>query len=280
MGLLQQHLLLLLLLSPSVHVVDALSSPSASKTSPSTASSPPSSSTIHVCTGADCQVDGAPGSLKAIQRRVMQLQVQRSKKDAASSTDILVKRRPCLGPCGDGPCALVRDELDEKVVAEQPNKVKGSLFPPEMFGDSSFGVYQVRTKADVDFVVNLAAKAAGCGDESLEEAATTGSANQEKLVTSSTRPWYDRPKNERKGLQRVAQLAVVLGLAQYGDAHGQIGAQQWTTAVALLLASDLIMKENLLQQVVARLGKSLGFVTRALNSEQIEDRHGRGKHRR
>lgn len=207
--------------------------------------------TIAVCTGPDCRADGVSGSLKAIQRSVSEL--RKFNPEAA----IKVEARQCLGPCGDGPCVLVQDGLRNRVVREQPKetKVQGSLVPPSAFGSDPTGVYQVRTNQNVDFVVGLAAETAGCtlhGDSARQS--TLGD-DPKGLVTSCVRPWYDRPNNERKGLQRLGQFLVVVGLAHYFDAHDSIGTVQWTIAGVLFVASNFIMKESLADKVLKRFGK-------------------------
>jgi hypothetical protein len=126
-----------------------------------------------------------------------------------------------------------------------------------MFGVNLRGVYQVRTQQNVDFVVDLAA-ASTVGLEEEEEnipAASIISAADTTIVATSTRPWFDRPRNERKFLQRLAQALVLLGLNQYENENGEIGGQQWQVAGILALASNFIMKENLIEGFITKQKK-------------------------
>jgi hypothetical protein len=203
-------------------------------------------STIAVCTGPDCRIDGASGSLKQIQKRVG----SSLSPEARKNSKIKVTGRPCLGPCGGGPCVVVLDANGKRVVKDQPAETTGpgSLAPADIFGVNATGVYQVRTQQNVDFVVNVALETAVGSDiikEMNEEATTptpfTASNNDKELlaVTSSVRPWWDRPRNERKVLQRLAQCLVVYGL-YHSNGNGEIGDLQWQTAGVLVFASFFI----------------------------------------
>jgi hypothetical protein len=161
--------------------------------------------TIAVCTGLDCRIDGASGSLKQIQRRISQLKKKKQDNhpdDLATITlsKILVTSRPCLGPCGDGPCVLVLDGAQKRVVQQQPKETlvgPGSLAPADMFGVNLRGVYQVRTQQNVDFVVELAASTVGLEEEENIPSAFISTVDT-TIIATSTRPWFDRPRNECK----------------------------------------------------------------------------------
>lgn len=197
---------------------------------------PPTQSTIAVCVGPDCLVDGSTGSLKSIQSEVSKL--KKKKKTKEGDFPIKVVSRQCLGPCGDGPCALILDRNEQRVVKDQPSETtgQGSLVPAELFGSNPTGVYQVRTKQNVDFVIQLAAETAGI---SSREELVNDNDDGSEVVTSSSRLWYDRPRNERKVLQRFAQFMVLAGLYDYSKSHveGGIGETQWFVAGILFLAS-------------------------------------------
>lgn len=197
--------------------------------------------TVSVCTGADCRVDGASPCLRALQQHPV---IQNSRN---AGSNIAVKARPCLGPCGDGPNVVILDSEDNKVVRERAFQPPTSLVPPSWFGETNQGVYQVRSVADVDFCVQLAAETAGV--ELAED-------DPRSVNISSSRPWYDRPRNERKVLQRVMHFLILVGLYTYMVEHdGVIGVWQWQIAGALAVASNFIMKENLLEQLWDRLYK-------------------------
>jgi hypothetical protein len=133
-----------------------------------------------------------------------------------------------------------------KVVVAQPSKKSISLAPPDVFASNPSGWYQVRTPEQVQEVLEIACQAA-------EIDAPPPLLLDKELPTpyhiASTRPWYDRPRNERKFLQRLMQVTILLGLAQYDNntnhpAGESIGAVQYGITCALLLLSTLIMKEN------------------------------------
>jgi hypothetical protein len=176
--------------------------------------------------------------------RLLQQQATSINTQQANFKTIAVKARPCIGPCGDGPCVLVLDETGKRVMRPQPDKLPGSLVPPDIFGDNPVGVYQVRTQGHLDFVMDLAAEAAGL--ERKEEGSSQD--DPSTVIVQSTRPWYDRPRNERKVLQRLMQFTVLAGLYDYQSKHdGAIHAEQWQVAISLATLSNFIMKENLLE---------------------------------
>ena len=73
------------------------------------------------------------------------------------------------------------------------------------------------------------------------------------MIVQSTRSIFDRPRNERKVLQRFAQCLVGIGLYQYDHDHGSVGNVQYAIAAVLFLASDLILKEGLFYELKKRL---------------------------
>jgi hypothetical protein len=90
----------------------------------------------------------------------------------------------------------VRDEEDKKTAIpkrDQPPWQQGSLAPY-----SITGAYQVRTNEQADFVLKLAVKTACVDDQEIASDKTT----IDQVFVSSTRKLYDRPRNERIGLQR------------------------------------------------------------------------------
>ena len=101
------------------------------------------------------------------------------------------------------------------------------------------------------------------------------------MVVQSTCTMLDRPRNERKVLQRFMQVLVVLGLAQYGT----IGNLQYTVATILFVGSDVILKEGLFFEINKRWKKrkqlthSLRFSRRRIwhrisQNERLWERHG------
>jgi hypothetical protein len=63
--------------------------------------------TIAVCTGGvDCGVDGASACFRQLQKNV-----------SSSGSVIKVTGRPCMGPCGDGPCVRVFDADGRAIVS-------------------------------------------------------------------------------------------------------------------------------------------------------------------
>ena len=185
--------------------------------------------TISVCTGVDCRVDGASECLRQLQKNV------------PSSDRLKVTGRPCLGPCGDGPCVRVLDPNGKAIVEDQTDRVQTSLAPPELFGSNPRGIYQVRNGKNLQQVISIATNAAG-----LEPKNDGGIENllSSKWVISSTRKSYDRPRNERKVLQRLAQFMVMTGLYEYYQSHNELGSLQYEVAFVLFLLSNLIVKEN------------------------------------
>lgn len=193
--------------------------------------------TIAVCTGADCRVDGASDALRELQ------------KQNSGQENIRVTGKPCLGPCGDGPCVMVLDKNDQRIVEPQPDKLPGSLVPPDLFGTNPRGIYQVRTAGQVYQVSQIAQKTAGSTAESPFPE------KPDELVVRSTRSLFDRPRNERKVYQRFMQFLVGVGLYQYNEDHGSIGNLQYAIAAILFVGSDVILKEGLFFEIKQRLKK-------------------------
>lgn len=193
---------------------------------------------IGVCTDIDCRLDGASDALRQLQKN--------------APTGVRVTGRACLGPCGDGPCAVVLDSEGKRVVQVQTGKVQGSLVPPELFGSNPRGVYEVRTASNVDQVVRIAADAAGI--EAVSDGPIDVDKATDELVVTSTRQPYDRPRNERKVMQRLMQFLVLAGL--YHEAkHENVESLQFGTAFILFLLSDLIMKEKVFTFVWQKITK-------------------------
>lgn len=192
---------------------------------------PPSATTIVVCTGVDCRLDGATECLRQLQRAV--------------PAGIKVTGRPCLGPCGDGPNIKIVDENENRVVQPQEDRGPGSLVPAELFGSNPRGIYQVRTARNINRVVRIATDAAGLGPQGvLDDDAS-------EIVIPSKREPYDRPRNERKVLQRVMQASIAVGLAQCD----QVGTIQAETAALLFFLSSFVMRENiftLIQELIQK----------------------------
>ena len=193
--------------------------------------------TIAVCTGADCRVDGCSQALRELQ-----------KQNANDKETISVKSRPCLGPCGDGPTVMVLDKQGARIVEDQNDKLPGSLVPPELFGTNPRGIYQVRTAGQVHQVSRIAQEAAG---KSADEIPSPPE-NADEIIAQSTRSVLDRPRNERKVLQRFMQFLVLVGLYQYEHNQGSLGNTQYTIAAILFLGSDLILKEGLFFELKKR----------------------------
>ncbi|KAL7563010.1 hypothetical protein ACA910_013533 [Epithemia clementina (nom. ined.)] len=260
--------------------VSALSSTATSNSKAPVAVSGTASASLAVCTGIDCRLEGASGCLRRIQEeasRVNNKSIQQhappkgednqSGNKILSSKTIAVVARPCLGPCGDGPNVVVLNDKGQRVVSpsEQPHRGPGSWAPPALFGDNPRGVYQVRTQGHLDFVLNLAAETAAATYNNTTiittpstglivektDATTTTIQHHDPLATttiaSSCRPWYDRPRNDRRVLQRCMQALVLAGLYQYDQSHaeGAIGQEQYIIAGMLFLASNWIMRENI-----------------------------------
>ena len=199
--------------------------------------------TIFVCTGPDCRVDGASGSLRALQQAASKLSV--SSKDDRT---LAVKARNCIGACGDGPCCtVIETKSQRRVIQDQPSLVRSSLVSPELFGCNPVGIYQVRTQADVDFVLDVATQ-----KEPRQASRDQVDTSSSIIVADSTRQWYDRPNNERKVLQRAGQLLVLVGCLDYAKANDEgLGTVQYVIAAVLILASNFVMKDNLFQQIFA-----------------------------
>jgi hypothetical protein len=220
----------------------------------SLATSKPALATIRVCTGADCRVDGSTDCLRSIQQHEL---IQRAKDfnqdNANDARAIQVVSCPCVGPCGDGPNVVVWDRNGQRIVEPREFKAPKSLVPPDAFGDSSRGVYQVRTQDDVNFVAQLAARSAGMD--------TTLSANidapTDTIIVTPSRPWYDRPRNERKVMQRLMQFLVAVGLCDQYQTYGMIEEEQWRIAIALFVLSNFMTNENLLSQAFTKITRSI-----------------------
>ncbi|CAB9508359.1 expressed unknown protein [Seminavis robusta] len=226
----------LLVLTVSGPSCRALSSSSVVDSSKSLdADAPAGRATIAVCTGPDCRVDGSSGCLKAFQGGI-----------GTDKSRIRVTGRACVGPCGDGPCVMVLNDKKEKVVVNQPSKIPISLASPDLFGSNPGGWYQVRTAQQVQEVLEIARKTAGVVSETEPQDSTV---LPQTTTITSTRPWYDRPRNERKFLQRLMQFTVVAGLAQY-DKTQELGDLQYGVAGVLLLLSTGITKENVWNALV------------------------------
>lgn len=184
-----------------------------------------SSVTIAVCTDIDCRLDGASDALRALQRN--------------APDGVRVTGRACLGPCGDGPCVVVLNSENKRVIEEQKGRVvQGSLVPPDLFGVNPRGVYQVRNAGNVEQVVGIAAAEASLD---VSNKVVLNESDSESVVVTSTRRPFDRPRNERKVLQRLMQFLVLVGLYS----HENVQALQFEIAFGLFLLSDLIMKENI-----------------------------------
>jgi hypothetical protein len=250
-------LLWILVLRPFCNVVvvalnlASSSSPLDASTSTSTANTESSRGgvvTIAVCTGPDCRVDGSSACLKSFQECAAALNnnINKQKQNNQQSSILRVTGRSCVGPCGDGPCVMVVDEKSY-VVKAQPSKKSISLAPPDLFASNPRGWYQVRTPEQVQEVLEIACQAAEIDTPPLvpSQLPTT---TYHSIIASSTRSWYDRPRNERKFLQRLMQVTVLLGLAQYDD--NSIGNVQYGIAGGLLLLSTFIMKENIWNSII------------------------------
>ena len=243
--------------------------------------------TIRVCSGADCRVDGSTDCLRMIQNQCKQklATLGRSNDDSSSQQQqqqqqlrdqIKIKSVQCLGPCGDGPNVVLNlslqggendDRFGKRVVNRELQDIlketnqKGSgggpksLVPAEPFGANTSGVYQVRTTQNAATIVNLAvqtlSKEGGVGEEAplrslIEDESKMSSKNEHVTVT---RQWYDRPRNERLVLQRFMHVSILFGLgSKYNDEGGVLPSSAWIIAGILWILSNLIMKENLLEQ--------------------------------
>ena len=187
---------------------------------------------ISICTGPDCCVDGSAFCMR---------QLQKSVKAIDSDRNIRVTGRNCVGPCGDGPCVMILDATNnnERIVVDQPSKQSISLAPPDVFGSNPKGWYQVRTQQQLEEVMSSACESTGIP---FETSAADGCGDE--LIIEPTRQMYDRPRNERKVLQRLMQVMVLAGF--YGI-EGEPSQLQYAIGVALFILSNVIMKENLLE---------------------------------
>ena len=238
--------------------VQALSS---SATPSATTASAPPVVTLSVCTGVDCRLDGASECLRRFQQKYKQDLNNDSNQTTVSTTTttgskrIVVQARSCLGPCGDGPNVVVLETNGQRVVKMNhplPPQLPGSWAPPTLFGDNPRGVYQVRTQEQLDHVWNLVLDTAGLEQDTAGEQKTPATAtvmeDQDPIdswIVTSSRPWYDRPRNERRVFQRLMQFMILVGLYQYDTSHGALETPQWMVAGGLALASNWIMRENI-----------------------------------
>jgi hypothetical protein len=223
-------MLIRMLLLPMV--TQALSAPGSGSTSSH------SQTTIAVCTGIDCRLDGASDCLRAIQRHIPE--------------GVRVRSQPCVGPCGDGPCVLVLDS-GRRIVEPQEDVVATSWAPPDMFGANPRGVYQVRTVQNLERVLEIAAAAAGTTTVSSQP--LLPGATPTTTIVSSTRSFWDPSRNERKVLQRLMQFLVLVGIWDYDASYGGVGNLQWGVAGSLCLLSEFIVRENLFTLAQALLKK-------------------------
>lgn len=173
---------------------------------------------------------------------------------SGSGQKIRVTGRGCIGPCGDGPCAFILEGNDErkKIVQGQPSKQQIALVTPDVFASNSGGWYQMRTREQIQEVLDIACGAAkqreSEGKEDLVPIQAISSAQ-----IQPTRQWYDRPRNERKVLERLFQVSIALGLSIYSEDHGgEIGNLQYGIAAFLWFLSSLIMKENIWNSLIFR----------------------------
>ena len=191
--------------------------------------------TIKVCVGVDCRVDGATDCLRMLQ--------QRASSHSNATAAVQVKAVPCLGPCGDGPNAIIVDHRtgQRMGVAESATATRepGSRVPADVFGANTKGVFQVRTLQQADTVLRVATNSSTPGE-------VTESPQPERAVVRSTRAWYDRPRNERLMLQRFMHASILWGLLER-NATGSIDAVAWAVAAVLWVLSNFIMKESLLE---------------------------------
>ena len=195
---------------------------------------------ISVCTGPDCRVDGSASCMRQLQKSVKAIDAGTS--DSGSDRTIRVTGRNCVGPCGDGPCVMILDATNdnERIAVDQPSKQSISLAPPDVFGSNPKGWYQVRTKLQLEEVMGIACESAGIPFERTSTIDESG----DELIIEPTRKVYDRPRNERKVLQRLMQVMVLAGF--YGI-EGEPSQLQYGIGVALFILSNLIMKENILE---------------------------------
>jgi hypothetical protein len=138
------------------------------------------------------------------------------------------------------------DEEDKRVVQSQDDLIKTSLAPPEIFGANPRGVYQIRTRENLERVLQIASDAAGVeSSEGLKDTTVSFSG------IISTRQLFDRPRNERKVMQRLMQFMVLVGLNEFDN----VGNMQLLLAAALFLLSEFIMKENIFTLIRKTIGK-------------------------
>ena len=261
---------------------------SSATTNSQTQQQKPAVVTIRVCSGADCRVDGSTDCLRMIQTQCKRkLGGNNSDKDAPSvsqlrdNNQIKVKSVPCLGPCGDGPNVVLNLSLEgenddrngKRVVNRELQDIMKdmnggngpkSLVPAEPFGANTAGVYQVRTTQTAATIVNVAIQTLtrdGDGDELplsqlIEDESKMTSKNEQVTVT---RQWYDRPRNERLVLQRFMHICILVGVSsKYNEDGGDsLPSSAWMIAGILWILSNLIMKENLLEQAWNKLNKKI-----------------------
>jgi hypothetical protein len=159
---------------------------------------------------------------------------------------------------------VVVDEADGKRIVDralaQRKERPLSLAPADMFGANTAGVYQIRTAEMADAVVNSALSGTSSNTGSTasgtreEGRGRRTSALETRTIVSSSRNWWDRPRNERLFLQRCMHTAILLGIAneQYSSTSGEgLGTLGWSLAAFLWLLSNFIMKESLLERVLS-----------------------------
>lgn len=117
----------------------------------------------------------------------------------------------------------------------------------------------MRTVGQVHQVSRIAQQAAG---KSLDEISPPlGNANE--IIIQGTRPAWDRPRNERKVLQRIMQLLVLGGLHQYDIDHGSIDSPQYAIAAVLLLGSRLDPQGRPLLRIEKSASRELNVTDRS-----------------
>jgi hypothetical protein len=133
---------------------------------------------------------------------------------------------------------MITDANNNKMIEAQPSKIQISLVEPDIFASNPKGWYQVRTDQQVEEVMEFAARAAGVEHYAKGESASSSNT----VYVTSSRAWFDRPRNERKVLQRLVQVMVLYGLYSW---DGDIGNLQYSLAFGLWVLADFIMKENI-----------------------------------
>ena len=218
---------------PTVFALTKSSSSADDRSGTSDGATPSTTTTIAVCTGPDCRVDGSTDCIRQLQKQVSTLN-----NSSDSQGRIKVTGRACVGPCGDGPCAFVLDGEGQKIIQQQPSKKQVALVPPDIFGSDPKGWYQIKTSEQLQEVVSIASKAKDKNEESLSSSLLRFQDIQ------SCRPPWDRPRNERKVCQRIMQVSVLWGLEEFSN-EDVVGSLQLSIAFALWGLSELIMKENI-----------------------------------